>query len=139
MEGLIPTYGNLIAIAHDMASWGAGGESVARDADTRTAILSEPVYSTAGLPHMMALHRRDGGGNGPYAVTLGGDARQMVFAEWPDIPIETGLSAERTHFAFGIAEQWSLLARVIAERSRGEQVEITCVAEHPAIHTTDQI
>ena len=46
-------------------------------------------------------------------------------------------SAERTHFAFGIAEQWSLLARVIAVRPRGEQVEITCVAEHPAVHSAD--
>ena len=55
----------------------------------------------------------------------------------PDIPIETGLSAERTHFAFGVAEQWSLLARVIAVRPRGEQVEITCVAEHPAVHSAD--
>ena len=47
------------------------------------------------------------------------------------------LSAERTHFAFGVAEQWSLLARVIAVRPRGEQVEITCVAEHPAVHNAD--
>lgn len=29
LEGLIPTYGDLIAIAHDMPSWGAGGEIVA--------------------------------------------------------------------------------------------------------------
>ena len=50
---------------------------------------------------------------------------------------ETGLSAERTHFAFGVAEQWSLLARVIAVRPRGEQMEITCVAEHSAVHSAD--
>jgi len=25
LEGLIPTYGDLIAIAHDMPSWGTGG------------------------------------------------------------------------------------------------------------------
>lgn len=137
LEGLIPTYGDLIAIAHDMPSWGTGGEIVAWDADTQTATLSEPVHFTEGQPYVMALRRRDGGVSGPHAVTPGSDAQQVVFADLPDIPIETGLSAERTHFAFGNAEQWSLLARVIAVRPRGEQVEITCVAEHPAVHSAD--
>ncbi len=137
LEGLIPTYGDLIAIAHDMPSWGAGGEIVAWDADTQTATLSEPVAFVDGQEHVMALRRRDGGVSGPHAVTPGSDAQQVVFADLPDIPIETGLSAERTHFAFGNAEQWSLLARVIAVRPRGEQVEITCVAEHPAVHSAD--
>lgn len=137
LEGLIPTYGDLIAIAHDMPSWGAGGEIVAWDADTYTARLSEPVAFVDGQEHVMALRRRDGGVSGPHAVTSGSDAQQVVFAALPDIPIETGLSAERTHFAFGMAEQWSLLARVIAVRPRGEQVEITCVAEHPAVHSAD--
>ena len=137
LEGLIPTYGDLIAIAHDMPSWGAGGEIVAWDADTKTATLSEPAAFVAEQPHVMALRRRDGGVSGPYAVTPGSDAQQVVFVDLPDIAIETGLSAERTHFAFGVAEQWSLLARVIAVRPRGEQVEITCVAEHPAVHSAD--
>lgn len=137
LEGLIPTYGDLIAIAHDMPSWGAGGEIVAWDADTKTAKLSEPIAFVDGQEHVMALRRRDGGVSGPHAVTPGSDAQQVVFAGLPDIPIETGLSAERTHFAFGVAEQWSLLARVIAVRPRGEQVEITCVAEHPAVHNAD--
>ena len=137
LEGLIPTYGDLIAIAHDMPSWGAGGEIVAWDADTYTATLSEPVHFTDGQLHVMALRRRDGGVSGPHAVTPGSDAQQVIFADLPDISIETGLSAERTHFAFGVAEQWSLLARVIAVRPRGEQVEITCLAEHPAVHSAD--
>ena len=139
LEGLIPTYGDLIAIAHDMPSWGTGGEIVAWDPDSLIATLSEPVGFMDEQSHVMALRRRDGGVSGPHAVTLGGDTQQVVFAEPPQIPIETGLSAERTHFAFGIAEQWSLMARVIAVRPRGEQVEITCVAEHPAVHTADSL
>ncbi len=137
LEGLIPTYGDLIAIAHDMPSWGTGGEIVAWDATSQTAMLSEPVVFTDAQPHVMALRRRDGGVSGPHTVMPGSDAQQVVFTELPDIAIETGLSAERTHFAFGIAEQWSLLSRVIAVRPRGEQVEITCVAEHPAVHSAD--
>ncbi|MEN7283759.1 host specificity factor TipJ family phage tail protein [Pseudomonas aeruginosa] len=137
LEGLIPTYGDLIAIAHDMPSWGAGGEIVAWDADTHTATLSEPVAFVDGQEHVMALRRRNGGVSGPHAVMPGSDTQEVVFADLPNIPIETGLSAERTHFAFGVAEQWSLLARVIAVRPRGEQMEITCVAEHSAVHSAD--
>jgi hypothetical protein len=33
---------------------------------------------------------------------------------------------------------WSQLARVMAIRPRGEQVEIACVVEHPLVHTADQ-
>jgi hypothetical protein len=120
-----------------MPSWGVGGEIVDWDADTLIAKLSEPVSFIDGQPHVMALRRRDGGVSGPHAVIPGSDAYQVVIAELPQIPIETGLSAERTHYAFGIAEQWSLMARVIAVRPRGEQVEITCVAEHPAVHSAD--
>jgi len=74
-------------------------------------------------------------------ITLRTELEGLIptYGDLPDIPIETGLSAERTHFAFGVAEQWSLLARVIAVRPRGEQVEITCVAEHPAVHNADSI
>jgi hypothetical protein len=68
MEGLIPTFGDLIAISHDM-----------------------PASGTEGSP--------------------AGDSS--------DIP-------------------WSQLARVMAIRPRGEQVEIACVVEHPLVHTADQ-
>lgn len=138
LEGLIPTYGDLIAIAHDMPSWGVGGEIVAWDADNQIATLSESVSFMDGQPHVMALRRRDGGVSGPHTVISGRDSQHVVFEKSPDIPVEIGLSSERTHFAFGVAEQWSLLARVIAVRPRGEQVEITCVAENALVHTADQ-
>ena len=138
LEGLIPTYGDLIAIAHDMPSWGIGGEIVAWDESGNRATLSEPVFFTESVLYVMALRRRDGSVSGPYSVAPGLEANQVVFIDQPDIPVETGLSLERTHFAFGIAEKWSLLARVIAVRPRGEQVEITCVAESQLVHSADQ-
>ena len=41
LEGLIPTYGDLIAITHDLPRWGQGGEVTA--VDGRTLVLSEPL------------------------------------------------------------------------------------------------
>ncbi len=72
MEGLIPTFGDLIAISHDMPAQGTEGNMGG---------------STAG--------------------------------ESADIP-------------------WSQLARVMAIRPRGKQVEISRVVEHPLVHTADQ-
>lgn len=67
MEGLIPTFGDLIAVSHDMPAQGIEG-------------------STAG------------------------DSTEVI---------------------------WSQMARVMAIRPRGEQVEIACVVEHPLVHTAD--
>ena len=78
LEGLIPTYGDLIAITHDLPRWGQGGEVVA--VDGRTLTLSEPLEwdageetaaetdtDTAGPPvHYLALRRRDGGLRGRF-------------------------------------------------------------------------
>ncbi|MCW2313350.1 phage tail protein [Rhodoferax antarcticus] len=138
MEGLIPTYGDLIAISHDMPSWGVSGEVLAWDGETRTATVSEPLAWQAGVSHYLALRNADGSVAGPYRVTRGTTDRHAVFDATPDSIPQTGAIAERTHFAFGVGEAWSQLARVMGIRPRGEQVEMTCVAENPAVHSADQ-
>ncbi len=149
LEGLIPTYGDLIAITHDLPRWGQGGEVVA--VDGRTLTLSEPLewdageetasgtgVDTAGPPvHYIALRRRDGTLSGPWPVDPGADDRTVVLSEDPDPVPYTGADEERTHFAFGAGEAWGLRARVMAVRPRGEQVEITAVGEDARVHEAD--
>ena len=138
MEGLIPTYGDLIAISHDMPSWGVSGDVLAWDGTTKTATLSEPLVWQAGVSHYLALRNADGSVAGPYRVNRGATDRHVVFEAAPDSTLQTGSSSERTHFAFGVGEAWSQLARVMGIRPRGAQVEITCVAENQAVHSADQ-
>jgi hypothetical protein len=76
MEGLIPTFGDLIAISHDMP----------------TTVLSE---QDSGLSNTNS--------------SLGPESSVLNY-----------------------------LARVMAIRPRGEQVEIACVVEHPLVHVADQ-
>jgi len=137
LEGLILTYGDLIAIAHDMPRWGQGGEVVAWDPETGTLDLSEPLEWTDGETHYIALRLRDGTVSGPWPVGPGADDRHVVLAEDLDFTPYTGASEERTHFAFGVGEAWSLRARVISIRPRGEQVEITAVGEDARVHEAD--
>ena len=150
LEGLIPTYGDLVAITHDLPRWGQGGEVV--EVDGRTLILSEPLEwesggetteggaadETPSPVHYLALRRRDGSLSGPWPVEPGVDERTVVLSEDLDITPYTGADEERTHFAFGPGEAWGLRARVMAVRPRGEQVEITAVGEDARVHEADQ-
>ena len=140
LEGLIPTYGDLIAITHDLPRWGQGGEVTA--VDGRTLTLSEPLEWETDAPepptHYIALRRRDGSLSGPWLVAPDGDERSVVLNEDLDIEPYTGAEEERTHFAFGPGEAWGLRARVLAVRPRGEQVEITAVGEDVRVHEADR-
>lgn len=137
LEGLIPSYGDLIAINHDMPSWGQGGDVIGY---TNPILkLSEPVNFTQGETHFIALRKRDGTVSGSWEVVAGASADEVSLVAGPlDFTPFTGTSEERTHFAFGLGEAWSVLARVLAVRPRGGLVEITCVGENDAVHTADQ-
>ena len=137
MEGFIPSYGDLIAVAHDMPQWGQTAEVVAWDAGTRTITVNEPLEWDVGT-HYIGLRKRNGGIDGPIAVTIGTDAYRLVLAADPAETPYTGQAAERTHLVFGLGETWRQPARVIAVRPRGlEQVEIECINEDASVHTAD--
>lgn len=137
MEGFIPSFGDLIAIQHDMPGWGQGGEVVGWDVPSLTATLSEPLTWATGT-HYIALRRRDGSIDGPYAVTAGALPTQVIFAAAPALTPYTGGSEERTHYAFGASEAYRQPARVISVRPGSlTQVEIECVNEDANVHTAE--
>ena len=137
MEGFIPSFGDLIAVAHDMPAWGQTAEAVAWDAGTRVLTLNEPMTWGSGT-HYVGLRKRNGGVDGPIAVTIGTNAYKLVLAAAPSFTPYTGQDEERTHIVFGWGETWRQPARVIAVRPRGlEQVEIECVNEDANVHTAE--
>lgn len=137
MEGLIPTYGDLIAISHDMPSWGTSGEVLGFELVNRSLVVSEPLPWVQGREHQLVLRMPEGSLAGPFQVTRGGSDQHAVVpvSAWPDL---TGaMDSGRPLFTFGAGQDWSQLARVMSLRPRGEQVEITCVAEDAAVHSAD--
>jgi hypothetical protein len=159
MDGFIPAYGDLIAISHDVPSWGTSGEVVDYDPATGRLTLSEPVrLLTAGRSYIM-FARSNGQPHGAYEIaplfpttwdqaTDNWDATALEFNQVsgteitlqqpPDYPIETDLSRERTRFAFGGADSYYQLARVIAITPRNiEQVEIVAISEDNRVHAAD--
>jgi hypothetical protein len=138
MEGLICTLGDLIAVQHDMPSWGQGGEVTAWNVGTLTLTLSEAADFSAGGNHYIALRRRDGSADGPYLCTAGASANQVVLAGYPTFTPYTGGDEERTHYAFGPGTANYIRARVIKVRPKTpETVEITSVVESDFVHTAD--
>ena len=132
LEGLIPTYGDLIAITHDMAHWGSGGEIIAKDGLKLT--LSEPVEFTSGVKNVLALRNKNGSLSGVYEVTATELNTEVMLKSQPDAEILTTSGAERTHYAFGTQDKWSVYARVTGIRPRSNQVEITAVIEDDRVH-----
>lgn len=132
LEGLIPSYGDLIAITHDMPKWGVGGEVVYVRDDVLG--LSEPVSFAGEGDYYIALRSKNGGVLGPFSVAEGGLNTEVRLLELVNIEILTGTKAERTHFAFGTTDKWASLARVVGIRPRSDKVEITAVVENNKVH-----
>jgi len=134
MEGFIPSFGDLIAVAHDMPQWGQTSEAVAWDANTRTLTVSETLQWGDGT-HYIGLRKRDGGIDGPIAVMPGSGVADLVLASDPSFTPYTGGIEERTHIVFGWGETWRQPARVLSVKPRSlYQVDIECVNEDHAVH-----
>ncbi|MEG3639247.1 phage tail protein [Magnetococcus sp. PR-3] len=130
MEGLIPTYGDLIAITHDVPEWGQSAEVVSVDENRLT--LTEPMEWAEGEDHVVAIRNQDGFVSGPWSALHGMKSNQVIVSDL-DFSLAIGADVERTHIAFGTTTQWSLLARVLSIRPRGERVEIMAVGEHDTV------
>ncbi|MGV0961438.1 MAG: host specificity factor TipJ family phage tail protein [Limnohabitans sp.] len=140
MEGFIPAFGDLIAVQHDMPGWGQFAEVRAWDVASRTLTLSEPLgWNNSGEgAHYIGLRTKQGGVDGPYEVTPGANADQVILQQTPSQTPYTGGDYERTQVAFGWAQTWRQLAKVVAIRPRGlYQVEVEAINEDPSVHTAE--
>jgi hypothetical protein len=136
MEGLILTMGDLIAIQHDLPSWGQSGEVTAYDG-LYSVSTSEPLDFSAGGTHYIAFRRRDGSVDGPFIATAGSSATDVTINSVA-ADIYTGGAAERTHYAFGPADGQYIEARVVGVRPRSaEQVEVSAVIESDYVHNAE--
>lgn len=142
MEGLIPSYGDLVSIASERLTAAQFGEIVGWDAGTLTVTTSEPLTWGVGT-HYFAFRKRDGSFSGPWAATAGLADNQAVLATAPDITPYAGSREERTHYSFGIATEYRQLAIVLGAKPKGGQVELAFINEYidgdgrPYVHDAD--
>lgn len=142
LDGMIPIYGDLVAVTHPMPDWGQGGEVTAwtgiADGDVYTGAvltLSEPPVFTEAATHYVGLRKRDGSMAGPFEVeAVNGAPNKVRLVDDLTIVPDTGGSRERTYYTFGASGLTWQPARVLAVKPRGDQVEIVCVNEDDRAH-----
>lgn len=117
--GLIPRYGDLCQISHDVPQWGYSGRVEAFNRTTGVVTASEPFVFDAGSPtHNIAFRRRDGSADGPYTcVAVSGQPYQCQLtgttqAQRDAIYISDGINRDFTAYQFGPASREGL--KVIA-------------------------
>ncbi len=134
LEGLIPTYGDLISVTHDLCEWGQGGEVLAMSG--KLLKLSESLNWSGNEPRFICFRRKDGSMSDAYEVKRGAVDSEVVLQQQLKDEIYTGTAMERTHFAFGVKGNVAMLAKVIGVRPRGDTVEISCVNESEEVYKT---
>jgi sulfur carrier protein ThiS len=136
LEGHIPSYGDLIAIAYDIPRWGQGGmvknatgPALAGETPVQRILeLNEPVTFGVGTSKIL-LRKNNGSVLGPLTATPGVDAYHisvMVTAStWEDFAFDG--SAELPVFLFGLSNEWGRHARVVGlNPSEDDTVEVVC-------------
>lgn len=135
MEGLSSSYGELIAVAHDLAEWGVSGEIESWDG--LTAVCSEELIWGEG-DHYAVLTDSFGDLHGPFKVVHGILPRSMQFVELPSFDPYTGLEKERCRFSMGEATNFAKYCVIsdLSPQANGK-VQIKAFVENSLVHTAD--
>lgn len=140
LDAHVPMIGDVVAVSHDMPAWGTAGEltGFSYSGGITTLDLSEPVTFQDGVNNYIALRKRDGSVSGLWLCTPGADDKQVIVTQALDFTPYVGDSEERTHFAFGSSENWSIRARVLKIKPKNNgRVAIELVNEDDAVHIAD--
>jgi hypothetical protein len=142
LEGYIPSYGDLVLIAHDTPRWGQSGYIVqSEEIEGELGIkiwTSEPLDWSVGSP-VMLLRGAQGQVSGPYVVTQGDNAQQALLPWLEAYNFFTGGESEPMLYIFGDFLSITKHARVTRiEPSGGESIRITCVNDDPTIYSFDE-
>lgn len=139
LEGHIPSYGDLIAVSHDLPRWGTAG-LVLGVVGGVTLTLSEPVTFLPGTIHKILLRKKDGTAAGPFTVTAGVDAYHVVSATSVGSDYFFDDINERPLFLFGASESWGKLMTVVGlQPIDQDSVEVRAVNYDERLFASDSL
>lgn len=137
MEGYLPAFGDLIAVAHDIAGWGRSGEI--EEWTGSIATCTEELDWSVGDNYAI-LSSAQGDVYGPYKVSPGDTLRSMAFVPG-DVPlglVNTGSEMDRTRYAMGPASSYAKMCKILSIQPQSDDtVRITAVVEDNRVHYAD--
>jgi hypothetical protein len=139
LEGHIPTYMDLVTVAHDTVRVGFGGFVVDYDELTGEMILSDAVVFHPTLPHRVALRSVTGGILGePIPVIAGSAPNRIILQDNPEEPLDFSPNQMPPLYVFGTALQLGFVGKVVSVTpADNNQVEIAVLNYDPGIYAYD--
>lgn len=141
LEGYIPTFGDLILVAHDVPRWSQMGyivHAVQLDVDRWQVYVSEPLRWEDGESYIMLLRGSQAEIIGTFAAQQTMEEQQVVLTipeESPGMTWLLGGQNEPMLFIFGKTGENTKLCKVVKiEPQGGEIIRITAVNNAPIIH-----
>lgn len=144
LEGYIPMFGDLVAIAHDAPNWGQSGYIVAAEhltGDDYTIYLSEALDWSAIGSKVMMLRSSTSEMLGPYTVVESDNSMKAVITitgAGGAFDFLLGGDTEPMLFIFGVSGSETKYVKVVRiEPQGGEVIHITAVNYASEIHDHD--
>lgn len=145
LEGYIPSYGDLVAVSHDVPRWGQSGYILAVEDESSGSFrlhVSEPLrFEESGQVYQILLRGKNAEPIGPFTATETNDPLVVVIEMAEDSEVFDfllGGTTEPMLFLFGVAGTGTKYGRVVRiDPSGGERIKITLVGEEPIIHQFD--
>jgi hypothetical protein len=147
LEGYIPTYGDLVAVVHDVPRWGQFGWVVHAELAPESVAgryqlwVSEPLVFGESGEHQIMFRGRHGEVIGPFTAIATSSATQVMI-DVPDSGFDflEGGENEPMLFCFGVAGQVTKYCKIVKiEPQGGEGVRIIAVNDAPIIYSFDEL
>ncbi|MDB9741471.1 host specificity factor TipJ family phage tail protein [Akkermansiaceae bacterium] len=133
LEGYIPSYGDLTRVQSQLPRWGNAGEVISIDGNTIT--VDQDLTFEDGKTYQLAIRGKYAQDVGPFTVTAGDSANELI----SENPIGTDeisfLSSEGPFFVFGESNVVGRLCRITSiNPSENEQFGVSLVVDDPRRH-----
>ncbi len=142
VEGLLATYGDLIKVDFDTLgiSESVGGLVESIEADNVTINLSREVVFNGAYSYRLFIRGKDGTPYGPYTVTAGANANQVVSSSAVSENIVFNSFAEAPLFIFGRSVSFAKDCVITGLRpSDNDTVEINAVVYDARVYAYDDV
>ena len=140
LEGMLPAFGSLVAVSHDLPGWGQSADVLTWDESTLTLRACQDLAWTDGATHYVRVSTRRGGLTDAIAVTRGNSDDEMVLASSHGVSVieYDDADLEPSRLMFGPADDVCQLVRVKSITPADEgKVKLLTVVEDAQVHLAD--